>query len=89
MVTIVTVIIPNVITPNGDGANDFFEIKGLEDVPGKNIYIFNRWGRKVFESPDYQNNWNAPGLEDGVYFYTLWIDVLKKEYHGSVTVFQH
>jgi gliding motility-associated-like protein len=88
IVTIVTVLIPNVITPNGDYENDYFVIKGLEDVPNKLVRIYNRWGRKVFESGDYQNNWNADGFDDGVYYYTLWVEVLKKEYHGSLTVFK-
>lgn len=64
--------IPNVFTPNGDGINDLFEILNLEHYPNAQMIIYNRWGQKVFEHPDYYNNWwdggNAP---DGVYFYVL------------------
>ncbi len=64
--------IPNVFTPNGDGINDVFEILNLEHYPNAQMVIFNRWGERVFEHPDYYNNWwdggNAP---DGVYFYVL------------------
>lgn len=35
------------------------------------LIIFNRWGKKVYESENYQNDWNGEGLPDGVYFYVL------------------
>ncbi|WP_291782550.1 gliding motility-associated C-terminal domain-containing protein, partial [Cecembia sp.] len=63
--------IPNVITPNNDGRNDFFVVKGLNKFVSNKIVIFNRWGDHVFESDNYQNNWNAEGLIDGTYFYVL------------------
>jgi gliding motility-associated-like protein len=39
--------IPNGFTPNGDGNNDLFMIKGISFV--KHLTIYNRWGNKVFE----------------------------------------
>jgi len=33
--------------------------------------IFNRWGRIVYKSSDYQNDWDGGDLPDGVYFYVL------------------
>jgi len=63
--------IPNVFTPNGDGINDFFEIKNLEHFRGS-IVIYNRWGRVVFEHPDYYNNWwDGNGHPDGTHYYVL------------------
>ncbi|MDR3273456.1 MAG: choice-of-anchor L domain-containing protein [Flavobacteriaceae bacterium] len=41
--------IPNVITPNGDGINDVWTIKGLEAYSGTQVRIFDRYGRTVFE----------------------------------------
>lgn len=61
------IFIPNIITPNGDGTNDFFKIKGLP--PQSALRIFNRWGNQVFVSEHYLNNWQ--GDTDGVYYYVL------------------
>jgi gliding motility-associated-like protein len=69
--------IPNLITPNGDGINDFFEIKNLQDKICK-LEIYNRWGEKVYESEDYRNNWAAD--KDGIYFYHFTIN---QSNHGS------
>ncbi|MFN2395377.1 MAG: gliding motility-associated C-terminal domain-containing protein [Bacteroidales bacterium] len=64
--------IPNVFTPNGDGINDNFEITNLEFYPGSNIVIYNRNGKKVFESNDYYGNWWDGGNHpDGTYYYVL------------------
>jgi gliding motility-associated-like protein len=81
------IIIPNVITPNGDLANDFFRIKNIEYHPNTNVTIFDRWGLKVFESTNYNNEWKGDGLNDGTFFYV--IDVPEdKKYTGFVTVFR-
>ncbi len=42
-------IIPNTITPNGDGINDTWTIAGLGNFPASTIQVFNRYGAKVFE----------------------------------------
>jgi gliding motility-associated-like protein/uncharacterized repeat protein (TIGR01451 family) len=63
--------IPNVITPNQDGNNDTFEVKGLNKFVSNEIVIINRYGDHVFERKDYQNDWNAPGQVSGTYFYIL------------------
>jgi gliding motility-associated-like protein len=67
-------VIPNVITPNNDGNNDLFVIDGLK--PESKLLVVNRWGNVVFETDDYQNDWNGKDLNglpllDGVYTYTL------------------
>jgi gliding motility-associated-like protein len=63
---------PNVITNNGDGINDFFEIDNLPE--NTEVLILNRWGNIVFSSANYQNNWDGKDssgkeLVDGVYTY--------------------
>jgi uncharacterized repeat protein (TIGR01451 family)/gliding motility-associated-like protein len=63
--------IPNVITPEGDGLNDTFEIKGLNSFTNNEIVILNRYGDHVFQRVNYQNDWAAEGLVAGTYFYIL------------------
>ncbi|MEO2066641.1 MAG: gliding motility-associated C-terminal domain-containing protein, partial [Flavobacteriaceae bacterium] len=43
----------NGITPNGDGNNDYFKIKGIEYYPNNNVKIYNRWGVLVYETENY------------------------------------
>ena len=52
------------------------------------LTIFNRWGRVVYHSKDYQNNWDGGGLSDGTYFYVLKCHGLKNDatYQGSVMI---
>lgn len=93
--------IPNIFTPNGDGTNDYFEI-GCLDQNGKvmplndlnkyflshKLVVFNRWGRIVYESNDYQNDWDGGNLPDGTYFYVLTCkgETQDYSYKGSVMI---
>ncbi len=82
--------IPNVITPNGDGYNDFFVITGIEFFQENHLMIYNRWGKKLIEYHSYQNQWdgrNADGeaVSEGVYYYLLKLGD-GRQFQGSVTV---
>ncbi|WP_316745705.1 gliding motility-associated C-terminal domain-containing protein [Pedobacter gandavensis] len=77
-------IIPNIITPNGDGSNDTFKVKGLENYPGTQVMIFNRWGNEVFRSDNYTNNWDGSQLNEGTYYYLI----LRREKSGQTTPFK-
>ena len=70
------------MTVNQDGRNDFFEISGVEYCPYEfDVMIFNRWGDKVFEQKNYQNDWggyaprnaigNAGTVPSGTYYYII------------------
>ena len=52
------------------------------------LTIFNRWGRIVYHSKDYQNDWDGDNLPDGTYFYVLKCHGLKNDatYNGSVMI---
>ncbi|NOY48535.1 MAG: gliding motility-associated C-terminal domain-containing protein, partial [Chlorobi bacterium] len=54
------VIISKAVTANGDQYNEYFTITGIESCGFTvEVQIFNRWGAKIFESSNYQNNWNG------------------------------
>ncbi|NKI87701.1 gliding motility-associated-like protein [Hymenobacter sp. 1B] len=76
--------IPNVVTANNDGQNDQFKIQGLT---GGNwtLEVFDRWGRKVYTTTAYQNNWGDQAAA-GVYFYLLRRPDTAASYKGWVEV---
>ena len=57
--------IPEAFSPNGDGINDQFEIKGLAKYRTVELEIFNRWGNIVFQSQKYGNGPDKEGFWDG------------------------
>ncbi|MGK7392652.1 MAG: gliding motility-associated C-terminal domain-containing protein [Candidatus Cyclobacteriaceae bacterium M2_1C_046] len=73
----------NVITQNRDGKNEYFTID--EGLIGSHLQIYSRWGAKVYESDDYNNDWNGDGLNSGVYFYRITNDCVG-ELKGTVTI---
>jgi gliding motility-associated-like protein len=77
-------IVPNVFTPNNDGANEKFEIKGLD--ANSVLRIFNRFGTPVYETPNYDNNWAAENFSDGIYYYTIEMGRSKQNLKGWVQV---
>jgi len=66
-----SVAVPNSFTPNGDGFNDLWVIKGLEAFPNTKLMLFNRWGSEIYSTDAYTNNWNGDKYPDGTYFYIL------------------
>ncbi len=84
------------ITPNGDGFNDFFTLTG-EDIPYpqqlpedncrssfEEVIIFNRWGRIVFRDTRREFRWNAKNEVAGVYYYQIKFSDF--EYKGTLFV---
>ncbi|WP_238379303.1 gliding motility-associated C-terminal domain-containing protein [Cytophaga hutchinsonii] len=69
--------VPNVITVNGDGVNDTWEIENIESFPNAEFLIYNRWGNLVWKSTGYPKEWDATNfrngevLPDGTYFYII------------------
>ncbi len=74
------IVLPNGFTPNGDGFNDFYVIKGIQGYPDNQINVFNRWGNLVYSANGYVNNWDGIGnngnvLPDGTYFIVVDLNV--------------
>ena len=67
--------IPNVFTPNNDGVNDLFYLNYTCPFDKYQIDIYNRWGRKMFTSTDFNQDWdgkvNGKTVTAGVYFWVL------------------
>ncbi|WP_413513587.1 gliding motility-associated C-terminal domain-containing protein [Myroides odoratus] len=50
------VVIYNLVTPDGDGKNDYFIIDNIKNYPNNKVEIFNRWGARVYETTQYDSN---------------------------------
>lgn len=88
-------IVPQIFSPNGDGKNDVFEIKGIEVFPNNQVNIFNRWGSLIYSKKGYNNEWNGSAnvkdafgtgkLPSGTYFVVIdFGDNLTKSYNGYI-----
>jgi len=61
--------IPNKLSPNNDGINDYWDLKGFGE--GAKIEIRDRWGQVVFETTNYKDEWNGWNLPIGTYYYVI------------------
>ena len=84
--------ISNVCTPNDDGSNDTWKVSDLTQINGCNVKIFNRWGQLMYDTDDYQNDWdgtkNGEILPDGVYYYGISCDD-EREYQGVINLMRY
>lgn len=90
------IVIYDVITPNGDGVNDYWVINGITDYPGNLVQIFDKWGDQVYEKNGYKKEWTGQGskggeLPDGVYYYIVKLNEPSKtggetEFAGTVMI---
>jgi gliding motility-associated-like protein/uncharacterized repeat protein (TIGR01451 family) len=86
--------IPEGFSPNGDGVNDMFVVRAIENYPHNTFTIFNRWGDKVYGASPYQSTWDGKAttglrvggddLPVGTYFYTLDLGDGSKVLKGSI-----
>jgi gliding motility-associated-like protein len=76
-------------SPNGDGINDLFDIQGVEAFPNNVLFVFNRWGNRVYYKEGYDNTfngtWENARLLDGTYFY-VFDDGEGNRYSGYVQI---
>ncbi|MEI7829232.1 MAG: gliding motility-associated C-terminal domain-containing protein [Prolixibacteraceae bacterium] len=73
--------IPEAISANGDGHNEYFVIRGLEDYQNSSLMIYTRSGQLIYKSMDYNNDWSGRALNSslqdgtllptGTYYYVL------------------
>lgn len=64
-------------SPDGDGINDFWMIKGIELFPENEVKVFNRWGNLVFETKNYNNDnvawhgFSTKSVAETTYFFLI------------------
>ncbi|MEP7168931.1 MAG: PKD domain-containing protein, partial [Bacteroidota bacterium] len=89
-----TIYIPNAFSPNNDGKNDFFSVYGI-GIQKMDMFIFNRWGDKIFHSDNVNKPWNGFSelkntyCKEDVYVYLVKVVDLKGDTHelkGNVTL---
>jgi gliding motility-associated-like protein len=83
-------------SPNGDGVNDLFVFKGLENYRKSQLYIYTRAGQLIYQSADYQNNWDGASVQStltskklvptGVYYYILKLGGTNRSLKGFVYI---
>lgn len=83
----------NVVTTNGNGSNETWVIENIEKYPDHEVKIFNRWGKEVYSSTSYANDWpaNRPDekeLLDGTYYYMINVGNGQQIFKGALTLIQ-
>ncbi len=83
---------PSAFTPNGDGMNDVFEVKGV-GIKTYNLQVYSRWGELMYESNSLEDEWNGDYkgtlAPSGTYAYTIsYTSMLDADFklQGTVTV---
>ncbi|ALU24750.1 gliding motility-associated C-terminal domain-containing protein [Myroides odoratimimus] len=60
------IVIYNLVSPDGDGKNDYFIIDNINRFPNNTVEIYNRWGVKVYDTKSYDSAGNVfRGYSDG------------------------
>jgi gliding motility-associated-like protein len=89
------IFIPNTFTPNGDGINDMWNVKGIGmKLENYTMEVTDRWGNVVFFTRDINQGWDGTNhgalLRDGTYNYTMRVVGAngegRREYNGQVNI---
>ncbi|WP_291400483.1 gliding motility-associated C-terminal domain-containing protein, partial [Daejeonella sp.] len=83
----------NVLSPDGDGVNDFWTIENLNTYPNNEVKIFDKAGRVIYSVRNYQNNWNGQlngeTLHEGAYYYVINLGPGIRPKIGYITLFSN
>jgi gliding motility-associated-like protein len=91
----ITQLIPNVISPNGDGKNDVWKLEFLDILyPNASVEIYNQWGQQLFYSEGYSVPWDAKYngelVPEGNYYYVINLNSGETDdlFKGALLVFK-
>ncbi|MVN22955.1 T9SS type B sorting domain-containing protein [Mucilaginibacter sp. HMF7410] len=80
----------NIITPNGDGKNDYWVIKNIDYYPNNTVKVFDKAGRLVYSKQGYANDWNGTynnsPLSQGTYYYVIDFGAGLGVFKGYITI---
>ncbi|GAB4470808.1 MAG: hypothetical protein OHK0057_13800 [Thermoflexibacter sp.] len=86
-------ILPSkILSPNGDGVNDTWQVENIEFFPEAEVIVYNRFGQEVLHTVGYQNDWdgsvnvkeNAPS--PSTFYFVIRIPQINKHISGSLTI---
>ncbi|WP_394970698.1 T9SS type B sorting domain-containing protein [uncultured Croceitalea sp.] len=86
--------IPTFFTPDGDGTNDLWLPRNIEQFPNIFIKVYDRYGRQVYELPDNEEGWNGLyndyDLPTGDYWYVIKLNGEddQREFIGHFTLYR-
>ena len=80
------IVIPTAFTPDGDNANDFWDLENIDAVyPNNKVFVYNRWGSLIYESVEggynqmkWDGRYEGQNLPVGTYYFII-------EYNDSFT----
>jgi len=82
--------IPKFFTPNNDGFNDFWTVKGMESYPNSDLKIFDRYGKFIKEltpgSTGWDGTFNGQELPSSDYWFVLKLDLTSPEKRGHFSL---
>jgi gliding motility-associated-like protein len=86
----IVIIVPKYFTPNNDGQNDFWEVKGLINYPLAEVTLFDRYGKLITLLNSYNRTWdgtfNKKSLPASDYWYVIKIDQNSPEVKGHFSL---
>ncbi|MBK8602838.1 MAG: gliding motility-associated C-terminal domain-containing protein [Saprospiraceae bacterium] len=84
MANSVDINVTNIITPNNDGLNDVLRFNSQQIIKESELWIYNRWGSRIYHTKDYKNDWSGERFPGGTYYYVLKIN--DATYKSALTV---
>jgi len=83
----------NILTPNGDGKNDYWLIKDIQLYPQNNVRVYDKGGRIVYNKNGYNNEWdgtlNGSPLAEGTYYFVVDLGPKLRKFKGYISILRN